>query len=128
MWPIKALFRDIVPTINNYISAKHHIQNINYYYLEQLLPQKQEVNMSVHPFALSDALDVIYNIQIVEDNNGENKIIWGKELLPYMNKRYCPIKVCKPLFFLSLYLKTFKRRNNGTYTFANFGNSFELHK
>jgi|GEM_PF-6872204 len=42
--------------------------------------------------------------------------------------RYCPIKVCKPLFFLSLYLKTFKRRNNGTYTFANFGNSFELHK
>ena len=86
MWPIKALFRDIVPAINNYISAKHHIQNINYYYLEQLLPQKQEVNMSVHPFALSDALDVIYNIQIVEDNNGENKIIWGKELLPYMNK------------------------------------------
>lgn len=78
MWPIKALFRDIVPTINNYISAKHHIQNINYYYLEQLLPQKQEVNMSVHPFALSDALNVIYNIQIVEDNNGKIKSFGAK--------------------------------------------------
>lgn len=35
--------------------------------------------------------------------------------------RYCPIKVCKPPFSYLCILKTFKRRNNGTYTFANFG-------
>lgn len=86
IWPIKTLFRDIVPTINNFISAKHPVRNINYVYLEQLLPQKQEIDMSVHPFNFSDALDVIYNMQLIEDRDGTIEIEFGKDLLPYMNR------------------------------------------
>lgn len=41
---------------------------------------------------------------------------------------YCPIKVCKPIFLLSLYLENNNSIKNGTYTITNFGNYFELHK
>ena len=42
--------------------------------------------MSVHPFNFSDALDVIYNMQLIEDRDGTIEIEFGKDLLPYMNR------------------------------------------
>lgn len=45
----------------------------------------------------------------------------------YCKDRYCPIKVCKLLFLIFVFVN-YKKEKNETYTFANFGNSFELHK
>lgn len=84
--PLKSLFRDIIPSINAFIKTKSTIRNINFNYLDQLLPQKEKIDIPFHSFKFSDALDVIYNAQFIEHEDGNVEIEFGKGMLPYMNK------------------------------------------
>lgn len=84
--PIMSLFRNIVALINNYVESKHPLEQISFVYLNQLLPQKKnESHYDVHPFIFSDALDVVYSLQLSKD---DNHIIleFGNSLEPFMNR------------------------------------------
>lgn len=82
--PIKTLLGGIVPLLNGYINSGFSIKQINLNYLNQLLPQKEEDNYNVHPFMFSDALDIVYGLQVIK---GKDSILIevGKDLKPYMN-------------------------------------------
>lgn len=82
-WPIITLFRIIVPLLNAYINSGYSLEQVNFTYLNQLLPQKEN-NINVHPFKFSDALDIVYGLQVIQDINSI-LITVGKDLKPYMN-------------------------------------------
>ena len=84
-WPIKTLFRNIVPLINNYVECKHPIEQISFVYLNQLLPQKDGRRYEVHPFRFTDALDVAYSLQLTLDDN-HFLVEFGDGLEPFMNR------------------------------------------
>lgn len=83
--PIYGFLRNIAPRINNYILAGYDIKRINFAYLEQLLPQCKEKEISVHTFKFSDALDIVYTMQLGKDINGNDIVEFGKNLLPFIN-------------------------------------------
>ena len=84
-WPIKTLFRNIVPLINTYVECKHPIEQISFVYLNQLLPQKDGSHYNVHPFRFADALDVAYSLQLTLDDN-HILVEFGDGLEPFMNR------------------------------------------
>ena len=83
-WPIKTLFSDIVPLLDKYINSGYPIEHINFNYLDQLLPQRGEDSYHLHPLQFSDALDIVYGLQVL---NGRDSILFevGKDLKAYMN-------------------------------------------
>lgn len=81
--PILVLAKNIVPLINRHISFGNPIRSLNFSYLEKLLPQRDRKS-NVHSFTFEDALDIIYNIQIIRGNDYIT-IIVGKGMKPYMN-------------------------------------------
>lgn len=83
-WPINTLLRQIIPALNVYINSGYSIEQVNFAYLNQLLPQKEKNYIIVHPFSFTDALDIIYSLQVVQ-NKDSILITVGKDLKPYMN-------------------------------------------
>ena len=83
-WPIKSLFKNIVPLLCKYVNSGYSLEQINFYYLNHLLPQKIDEKNNVHPFQFSDALDIVYGLQVTREKNSI-LIEAGKNLKPYMN-------------------------------------------
>ena len=82
--PIFVLLEKIIPLLNDYIDIGHSLKNINYPYLDLLLPQIKDNASDIHPFHFSDALDIVYSMQLFQDK-GRVIIELGKKLEPYMN-------------------------------------------
>lgn len=81
--PIRTLLGSIIPLLNSFLSLAFPLEQINFFYINQLLPQKED-NCNVHPFKFTDALDIVYSSQIIQDE--DNWIIEiGKGFKPYMN-------------------------------------------
>lgn len=81
--PIRTVLGIIIPLLNSFISLSFPLDQINFYYINQVLPQKED-NCDVHPFKFSDALEIVYTAQILQEEN-EWIIEIGKGLKPYMN-------------------------------------------
>jgi len=81
--PLFILTRKIIPLINKYLSLGNDLMDLNTYYLRSLLPNKDN-RTDIHPFSFEDALDIIYNLDIIRGNDYVT-IVVGKGKIPYMN-------------------------------------------
>lgn len=81
---MKYLFQRTIPLLNEYVRHQKPINLINFNYIEKTLPQKDNYLSNVHRFNKSDALNIIYNMEI-KDVNGNKIIRFGAGMEEYIN-------------------------------------------
>ena len=78
------LFQRTIPLLNEYVRCQNPINLINFNYIEKTLPQRGGYISSVHRFNKSDALNIVYSMEI-KDVNGNKIIRFGVGMEEYIN-------------------------------------------
>jgi hypothetical protein len=81
---MRYLFQNVIPLINKYVESQQPVELLNFNYLEKMLPQKGNYKTIIHPFTLSDAMNIIYDMK-VEITNDYKIVRFGLKNEEYMN-------------------------------------------
>ena len=81
---MKYLFQKTIPLLIEYVKYQKPINLVNFNYIEKTLPQRNNYTSNVHRFNKSDALNIIYSMEI-KNINGNKIIRFGARMGEYIN-------------------------------------------